>query len=108
MRHFRIISLPLVTMSLFLLFFEGFPFSCLFVIVGGKYAHKIRDVMEKVNSITNDNHINKKKPLAVFVISDDYNKNIIIDVEYGFERFKSTPVMVKYIVNLYCFSFISS
>ena len=73
--------------------------------IGGKYINKIGDVMEKVNSVTNN--FGGKRPLAVFLLSDNYNEDIIIDyglsvdyvnyLDYGFERFKATPVMVKYL-----------
>ena len=72
------------------------PSSCFFVIVGGKYLRKIGDVMEKVNSVTND--LGGIRPQAVFLIGNNYTENIIIDVDYGFERYKSTPVMVMYIM----------
>ena len=73
--------------------------------VGGKYINKIGDVMEKVNSFKND--FGGRRPLAVFLLSDNFNEDIIIDyglsvdyvnyLDYGFERFKATPVMVKYL-----------
>ena len=72
------------------------PSSCFFVIVGGKYLNKIGDVMEKVNSARDD--LGGIRPLAVFLNSNNYNKNIIIDVDNGFRRYKSTPVMVKLVV----------
>ena len=81
------------------------PNNCYFVMIGGKYINKIGDVMEKVNSVTNN--FGGKRPLAVFLLSDNYNEDIIIDyglsvdyvnyLDYGFERFKATPVMVKYL-----------
>ena len=70
-----------------------FPSSCFFVIVGGKYLNKIGSVMETVDFITND--IGGIRPLAVFIISNK-NKDIIdIDIDYSYDRFRSTPVMVK-------------
>ena len=66
-----------------------YPSSCFFVIVGGKYLNKIGSVMEKIDSITND--IGGTRPLAVFIISNT-NKD---DIDYSFDRIKSTPVMVK-------------
>ena len=73
--------------------------------IGGKYINKIGDVMEKVNSVTNN--FGGKRPLAVFLLSDNYNEDIIIDyglsvdyvnyLDYGLERLKATPVMVKYL-----------
>ena len=68
--------------------------SCFFVMIGGKYLNMIGDVMEKVNSVTND--IGGNKPMAVFLISNDYRKKLIIDIQYSFERYKSIPVMVIY------------
>ena len=51
-------------------------------------------VMVKVNSVTND--VGRSRPLAVFLINDKkYKESIDIDVDYGFDRYKSTPVMVK-------------
>ena len=70
-----------------------FPSSCFFVIVGGKYLNKIGSVMEKVDFITND--IGGTKPLAVFIISNNKKDNIDIDIDHGFDRIRSTPVMVK-------------
>ena len=70
-----------------------FPRSCFFVIVGGKYLNKINSVMEKVDSITND--IGGTKAMAVFIISNSNKDNIDIDINYGFDRYRSTPVMVK-------------
>ena len=69
------------------------PSSCFFVIVGGKYLSKIGDVMEKVTFVLND--LGGIKPLSVFLNSDNYQENIIIDLDNGFERYKSSPVMVK-------------
>ena len=69
-----------------------FPRSCFFVIVGGKYLNKIGSVMEKVNNITTD--IGGTRPLAVFIISNTNKDNIDIDINHGFDRYKSTPVMV--------------
>ena len=65
---------------------------CLIVMIGGKYLNRVGDVMEKVNTITND--IGGVRPSAVFLISNIYNKNVFIDVSYGFERYKHSPVMV--------------
>ena len=70
------------------------PISCFFVIVGGKYLSKVGDVMEKVDSVRDD--LGGTRPLALFLNSNNYLEDIIIDVENGFERYKSTPVMVKY------------
>ena len=70
------------------------PISCFFVIVGGKYLSKIGDVMEKVDSVRDD--LGGIRPLAVFLNSNNYKEDIIFDIENGFERYKSTPVMVKY------------
>ena len=70
-----------------------FPSSCFFVIVGGKYLNKIGSVVEKVDSIAND--IGGTRPLAVFIISNTNKDNIDIDINYSFDRFRSTPVMVK-------------
>ena len=70
-----------------------FPSSCFFVIVGGKYLNKIGSVMEKVDSITND--IGGTRAMAVFIISNNDKDNIDIDINHSFDRFRSTPVMVK-------------
>ena len=71
-----------------------FPSSCIFVIIGGKYLNIIGEIMEKVNSVTND--IGGSRPLAVFIMSkNNYKENVNINVDYGFDRYKSTPVMVK-------------
>ena len=70
-----------------------FPRSCFFVIVGGKYLNKIGSVMEKVDSITND--IGGTRAMAVFIISNTNKDNIVIDINHSFDRYKSTPVMVK-------------
>ena len=67
--------------------------SCFFVIVGGKYLNKIGSVMEKVDSITND--IGGTRPQAIFIISNTNKDNIDIDIDYSFDRNRSTPVMVK-------------
>ena len=69
------------------------PINCLIVMIGGKYLNRVGDVMEKVNSVTND--VGGRRPLAVFLISRNYKENMTIDVDYSFDRFKSTPVMVK-------------
>ena len=70
-----------------------FPSSCFFVIVGGKYLNKIGSVMEKVDSITND--IGGTRPIAVFIVSNTNKDNIVIDINHSFDRYKSSPVMVK-------------
>ena len=69
------------------------PISCFFVIIGGKYLSKIGDVMEKVDSASDD--LGGIRPLAVFIISNTNKDNIDININYGFDRFRSTPVMVK-------------
>ena len=69
------------------------PSSCFFVIVGGKYLTKIGSVMEKVDNITND--IGGTRPTAVFIISNTNKDNIVIDINHSFDRYKSSPVMVK-------------
>ena len=69
------------------------PIGCLIVMIGGKYLNRVGDVMEKVNSVTND--VGGRRPLAVFLISRNHKENMNIDVDYSFDRFKSTPVMVK-------------
>ena len=71
------------------------PNRCYIVMVGGKYLQRIGAVMEKVNSIDND--VGRARPLAVFIISNDYKDNVTIDVNHGFERLKLTPVMVEII-----------
>ena len=58
-----------------------------------KYRNKIGSVMEKINSITND--IGGTRPHAIFIISNTNKDNIDIDINYSFDRYKSTPVMVK-------------
>ena len=63
------------------------------MIIGGKYVDIIGDVMKQVNSLTNG--FGGKKPLAVFLISNNYKEVVKIDVDYGFDRFKANPVMVK-------------
>ena len=73
------------------------PISCFFVLVGGKYLNMIGDVMEKVNSFTND--VGRIKLLAVFLLSINNKKDLTIDVKYGLERYKSAPVMVKKCTN---------
>ena len=51
-------------------------------------------LLEKVKSVTND--VGGTRPMAVFLMSkNNYKENVDIDVEYGFDRYKSTPVMVK-------------
>ena len=70
-----------------------FPSSCFFVVVGGKHLNKIGSVVEKVDSIAND--MGGTRPLAVFIISNTNKDNIDIDINYSFDRFRSTPVMVK-------------
>ena len=74
-----------------------FPSSCFFVFIGGKYINRIGDVMDKVDSVTND--IRGNIPLAVFLISNNYKENIKID--HGFERYRLNPVMVKYLFDDY-------
>ena len=74
------------------------PISCLIVIIGGKYLNRVGDVMEKVNSVTKD--VGGVRPLAVFLFSNTLNEDVIIDVNYGFERYKHSPVMVKNLIEL--------
>ena len=70
------------------------PSGCFFVIIGGKYLTMIGKVMEKVNSVTND--VGGIRPMAVFLMSKtNYKENVNIDIDYGFDRQKSSPVMVK-------------
>ena len=70
------------------------PIGCLIVKIGGKYLNRVGDVMEKVNSVTND--VGGTRPMAVFLMSkNNYKENVDIDVDHGLDRYKSTPVMVK-------------
>ena len=69
------------------------PSGCYFVIIGGKYMNMIGKVMEKVNSVLN--YIGGIRPVAVFMISNKNKETVDIDVDYSFDRHKSTPVMVK-------------
>ena len=69
-----------------------FPIGCLIVMIGGKYLNRVGDVMEKVNSVSND--IGGTRPMAVFLMSNN-KENVDIDMDYSFDRYKSTPVMVK-------------
>ena len=68
------------------------PGSCFFVIIGGKYLNLIEEVMEKVNSVTND--VGGNIPMAVFLMSKN-NNNVYIDIDSNIQRQKLTPVMVK-------------
>ena len=74
------------------------PIGCLIVIIGGKYLNRVGDVMEKVNAITND--VGGVRPLAVFLISNKFNEDVIIDVNYAVERYKHSPVMVKILIEI--------
>ena len=69
------------------------PIGCLIVMIGGKYLKRVGNVMEKVNSVTND--VGGRRPLAVFLISKNYKQNMTLDVDDSLDRFKSTPIMVK-------------
>ena len=61
----------------------------------------IGKVMEKVNADAND--VWGTRPMAVFLMSESkYKENIDIDVEYRFDRHKSTPVMVGQIKKYIC------
>ena len=95
------LSIPQLTMtpdSKMKLKFDS-PIGCLIVIIGGKYLNRVGDVMEKVNSVTND--VGGVRPLAVFLISNKFNEDIVIDVNYGFERYKHSPAMVKNLINIF-------
>ena len=74
------------------------PIGCLFVMIGGKYLNRVGDVMDKVNAITHD--VGGVRPLAVFLINNNFKENVLIDVNYGFERNKHSPVMVKILTYL--------
>ena len=93
--HVKSLSIPQLAMtpdSYMKLNFDS-PIGCLIVIIGGKYLNRVGDVMEKVNFVTKD--VGGRRPLAVFLISRNYKEDMTIDVDYSFDRFKSTPVMVK-------------
>ena len=75
------------------------PISCLIAMIGGKYLNRVGDVMEKVNSVTND--VGGVRPLAVFLISNKFKEDVFIDVNYGFERYKHSPAMVKNLINIF-------
>ena len=69
------------------------PASCFMVIVGGKYLNKLNYVLKIVDSIANKIG---RRPLAVFLISNDYKKkDIVIDVKNENQRYRPTLVMVK-------------
>ena len=70
------------------------PSSCMFLIIAGRYLKMIGKVMEKVNSVTND--VGGIRPMAVFLMSkNNYKENVNIDIDYGFDRQKLSPGMVK-------------
>ena len=69
------------------------PSSCIFVVIGGKYLKMIGKVMEKVNSVTKD--VGRLSNSVFLINENNHKENINIDVDYGFDRYKSTPVMVK-------------
>ena len=75
------------------------PIGCLIVMIGGKYLNRVGDVMEKVNSITKD--VGGVRPLAVFLMNSNIKKNVNIDVDYGFERYKHSPAMVKNLIVIF-------
>ena len=75
------------------------PIGCLIVIIGGKYLNRVGDVMEKVNSVTND--VGGIRPLAVFLISNKFMEDVHIDVNYRFERYKHSLVMVKILMDIF-------
>ena len=75
------------------------PIGCLIVMIGGKYLNRVGNVMEKVNSVTND--VGGIRPLAVFLISNKFMEDVVIDVNYGFERYKHSPVMVKILMDIF-------
>ena len=96
--HENNLSIPQVTMSPdsnMKLNFDS-PIGCLFVIIGGKYLNRVGDVMEKVNFITKD--VGGVRPLAVFLINNKFKENVLIDIDYGFERYKHSPVMVNNLI----------
>ena len=72
--------------------------NCLIVMIGGKYLNRVGDVMEKVNAITND--VGGIRPLAVFLMNNNIKENVHIDVDYGFERYKHSPAMVKILIEI--------
>ena len=74
------------------------PIGCLIVMIGGKYLNRVGDVMEKVNAITND--VGGVRPFAVFLMNSNIKGNVNIDVDYGFERYKHSPVMVKILTDI--------
>ena len=69
------------------------PSSCIFVVIGGKYLKMIGKVMEKVNSVTKD--VGRLSNSVFLINENNHKESINIDVDYGFDRYKSTPVMVK-------------
>ena len=75
------------------------PIGCLIVIIGGKYLNRVGDVMEKVNAITNV--VGGVRPLAVFLIKNNFKENVLIDVDYGFEKYKHSPAMVNNLMNIF-------
>ena len=52
------------------------PIGCIIVIIGGKYLNRIGNIMEKVNSVTNN--IGGRRLLAVFLMSTNYKENMTI------------------------------
>ena len=69
------------------------PSCCFLVFIGDRYHKYVGKIMEKINSFSND--IGGTRPLAVFLIKSIYNKDLVLDLNYGFDRFQSTPIMVK-------------
>ena len=57
--------------------------SCYFIIIGGKYLNRIKEVMEYSN----------KKTVAVFLYNN--NENVNIDIDSNIHRQKLTPAIVR-------------
>ena len=58
------------------------PINCLIVMIGGKYLNRVGDVMEKVNSVTND--VGGRKPQAALYIFWEYREPISENSEKPF------------------------
>ena len=71
-------------MTLCRISFDAQSSSCYFIIIGGKYLNRIKEVLEYSN----------KKPEAVFLYTNN-NENVDIDIDSKIQRHKLTPVMVR-------------
>ena len=68
-----------------------YTFTCFTVFFGGKYLKNINNILKQLTSEIG------KSPLAIFLVTETFNKNQDIEIRNSFDGQTSIPAMEEYI-----------